>query len=343
MDAVAGEVGDKGNRGQAEADDGFRDYGFRATVSQRDWTELMCRTKFASIWLNEEWYHEKVGSGGQYSANLDAVLNTYLPRVDAKDKSLSSFLTTLPEIPSSVIILLEVLCEDTERSIVGFLALRDLVEVRPPVRQQALRVLLQLCTHTERKTRVMAISTVRRWVPDSLMATAVVNYGLGVLRRLVKSDSKVEDADTDMEEGEQADEVIESKFLSEVTADTVQQHVELVFALSRRQQELLDDIFHMYPKMEPEVQDAVESLLTPLIQSLGATPKLLDVLRSFPPGADRLALRVMTILSAEGASPVLVSLVKGMMVGRELDPRFIIPIIGELDKVNAQVSIELKR
>jgi len=165
------------------------------------------------------------------------------------------------------------------------------------------------------------------------MAASVVSYGLGVLRRLVKTDTKAVDGDTDMEEGEQADEVVESKYLGEVTAETVQQHVELVFALSRRQQDLLDDIFHVYPKMETPVQDAVESLLTPLIQSLGASPKLLDVLRSFPPGADRLALRVVTILSAEGASPVLVSLVKGLLAGRELDPRFFIPIIGELDKV----------
>ncbi len=133
----------------------------------------------------------------------------------------------------------------------------------------------------------MAISTVRRWVPDSPMAASVVSYGLGVLRRLVKTDTKAVDGDTDMEEGEQADEVVESKYLGEVTAETVQQHVELVFALSRRQQDLLDDIFHVYPKMETPVQDAVESLLTPLIQSLGASPKLLDVLRSFPPGADR--------------------------------------------------------
>ena len=165
------------------------------------------------------------------------------------------------------------------------------------------------------------------------MAPTVVNYGLGVLRRLVRSDNTKLDGDTDMEEGEQADEVIESRYLGEVTAETVQQHVELVFALSRRQQELLDDIFRVYPKMEAQVQDSVETLLTPLIQSLGASSKLIEILRIFPPGADRLALRVVTILSADGASPVLVSLVKGLLAERELNPRFIIPIVGQLDKV----------
>ena len=297
---------------------------------------LIYRSKFASIWLNEEWYNEKIGSGGQYGTNLDTVLGAYLPSVDVKEKSLSSFLKSLPEITPSVIDRLEALCEDTERNIVGFLALRDLVEARPPVRKQALQILLQLCTHTELKTRVMAIRTMRRWVPESPMAPPIVSYGLGVLRRLVKVDaSKPVDADTDMEEGEQADEIIESKFLGEVTPESVQQYVQLVFVLAGRQQELLDDIFHVYPKMEGPVQDAVESLFTPLIQSLGASAKLLEVLRSFPPGSDRLALRVLTILSAEGASPMLVSLVKELLTERELDPRFIIPIIGELDKVSA--------
>ena len=293
----------------------------------------MSRSKFASIWLNEEWYNEKIGSGGRYKVSLDGILSAYLPTVDARDRSLSSFLSTLPEIPNSVVNMVETLCNDTERSIAGFLALRDLVEARPPVRQHALRILLELCTHTDRKTRVMAISTVRRWVPESPMAPTVVNYGLGVLRRLVRGDDTKLDGDADMEEGEQADEIIESRYLGEVTVETVQQHVELVFALSRRQQELLDDIFRVYPKMETQIQDAVETLLTPLIQSLGASSKLLEILRLFPPGADRLALRIVTILSADGASPVLVSLVKGLLAERELDPRFVIPIVGQLDKV----------
>jgi symplekin len=114
----------------------------------------------------------------------------------------------------------------------------------------------------------------------------------------------------------------------------VQQHVELAFALSRRQQDLLNDIFQLYPKMEPEIQDAVDDLLEPLIQSLGPTEKLLSILREFPEGAEKLALRVVTVLSAGGASPVLLGLLKGLMAERDLDPRFIIPIIGELDKVS---------
>jgi symplekin len=284
------------------------------------------------LWLNEEWFNGKRSGSDQYIVNLDAVLDAYIPKVDSRDKSLSTFLATLPEISPAVIDQLETLCEDGERSIVGFLALRDLIEARPPAREQALRILLQLCTFPDRKTRVLAISTIRRWVPGSIMSSEIIGFALGVLHRLVQKDATLEDVQ--MGDGDKPKQDVEYKFLGEVTKESVPQHVELVFALSRRQQNLLDDIFGLYPKLDQPIQDAVEDLLEPLIQSLGPTEKLLSILRDFPEGADRLALKVVTILSAEGSSPVLVGLLKGLMAERELDPRFIIPIIGELDKVS---------
>jgi symplekin len=296
--------------------------------------------------LNEEWYNGKLGRPAQYTANLDAVIASFLPKVDARDKALGAFLTTLPEIPTSVINVLESLCVDVERSIVGFLALRELVETRPPVRAQSLDILLQLCTHPDIKLRVMAISTVKRWVPGSPMSAEVIGYGLQVLRRLtspgekkepVEGEAEGEGADVKMEEATTEEEKktdVNSRFLEEVSPETVRQHVELIFALSRRQQDLLEHIFLAYIDMRPEIQDALESLLTPLIQSLGPTRELLDQLRRFPPGAEKLALKVLYILSGAGSSPVLVNVVKTLMAERDLNPKFVIPIIGQLDKVS---------
>jgi symplekin len=303
-----------------------------------DVSALIIRSKFASVWLNEEWYNGKLGRPAQYSANLDAVTASYLPKVDAKDKALGTFLTSLPEIPISVISVLESLCLDVERSIVGFLALRELVETRPPVRAQTLDILLQLCTHPDIKLRVMAISTVKRWVPGSPMSTEVIGYGLQVLKRLTTAtESKIPaegEEDVKMEEPvEETKTDTISRFLGDITPETVRQHVELIFALSRRQQDLLEHIFQAYIGMQPDIQDALESLLTPLIQSLGPTRELLDQLSRFPPGAEKLALKVLYILSGAGSSPVLVNVVKSLMAERDLNPKFVIPIIGQLDKV----------
>lgn len=277
------------------------------------------------------------------------MLATLIATVDTKDRSLSTFLTLLPEITPSVITTLTTLCHEPERGVVGFIALRELIETRPPIRKVALGKLLELCTHPDRKIRYPAIRTVNRWVPDSPMAEATIAYALGIMRRLIPSTSSV-NGDVEMLDGEVKEESgagdapksalvktseadFSSPFITEVNEDTVQQHVELAFALSRRKQDMLTDIFALYPSLQSPITDAVESLLTPLIQSLGPTAKLIDVLRHFPEGAERLALRVVQILSAEGASTTVVNLVKGLMSERELDPRFIIPIIGELDKV----------
>ncbi|EIW67114.1 hypothetical protein TREMEDRAFT_74647 [Tremella mesenterica DSM 1558] len=297
------------------------------------------RSKFAAIWLNEEWYSQKLNGSGEYTINLETVLQACLATLDVKDKSLSNFLTSLPEIPLSAVHMLERLCEDVERSVPGLLALRDLVETRPPIRDPSLRTLLELCTHPERKTRFLAISTVRRWVPHSPMSDKVVSFAMGVYRRLVPTPKIQQGDDVEMEDGEQPDEEVYSKFLVETSKESVQQHLELVFALTKRREDLLDDIFSLYPKMESEIQDAVEAEISRLVQSMGATEKLLEVLRNFPQGAEKLALRVMTILSGEGSSQVLVTVVKGLMVERNLDPRFIIPVLGQLDKAEIEKQI----
>lgn len=90
-----------------------------------------------------------------------------------------------------------------------------------------------------------------------------------------------------------------------------------------------------YGQMDITVQEAVQSLITALIRSLGPNHgKLLTLMRTCPPGAESLALRVLTIFTEHGrASAQLVALVKGLVSERDLDARFLIPIIAEMDKV----------
>lgn len=90
-----------------------------------------------------------------------------------------------------------------------------------------------------------------------------------------------------------------------------------------------------YGQMDITVQEAVQSLITALIRSLGPNHgKLLTLMRTCPTGAESLALRVLTIFTEHGrASAQLVALVKGLVGERDLDARFLIPIISEMDKV----------
>jgi symplekin len=87
--------------------------------------------------------------------------------------------------------------------------------------------------------------------------------------------------------------------------------------------------------MDVSVQEQVKDLITALIRALGSShAKLLTLLRTCPPGAEDLALRVLTIFTESGRpSAQLVALVKGLISERDLDARFLIPIIAEMDKV----------
>ena len=87
--------------------------------------------------------------------------------------------------------------------------------------------------------------------------------------------------------------------------------------------------------MDRTVQEAIQDLITALIRSLGPNHgKLLTLMRQCPPGSESLALRILTIFTEHGrASAQLVALVKALINERDLDARFLIPIIAEMDKV----------
>jgi symplekin len=87
--------------------------------------------------------------------------------------------------------------------------------------------------------------------------------------------------------------------------------------------------------MESSVQEAMQDLLAPLIRSLGATnSKLLTLIKSYERGAESLILRIIKILTENGRPNAnLVALVKELISERNLDARFLMPIIGEMDKV----------
>ncbi|KAH9846038.1 Symplekin tight junction protein C terminal-domain-containing protein [Lenzites betulinus] len=150
------------------------------------------------------------------------------------------------------------------------------------------------------------------------------------------------DHDENMEDGQlPPEDIIQTSYLPEqlelpAVDSQILQHLELLFALSTRLPEFLDEIFAAYGGMDISVQETIQQLITPLIRALGPTHgKLLTLLRTFPPGAESLALRVLTIFTEHTRpSSQLVALVKSLVNERDLDARFLIPIIAEMDKAD---------
>ena len=271
----------------------------------------------------------------------------------------------------------------------GFNTLREFVASRPTLRHEALRVLLELTTHygtlvsphfsalaltityPEKITRGAAINTIKRWVPDvQPMDSLIRDFALRLLRRLQSRSPPPEQMDVDpgtttaednMEDGQLPTEaLVKTPYLSDTLQlpaekGQVLQHVELMFALTVKVPEFLDEsvlyflfphaglltyintprIFAAYGQMDISVQEHMQVLISPLIRALGSSHgKLLTLLRTFPSGAESLALRIIAIFTDSGRpSAQLVTLVKALVSERDLDARFLIPVIAEMDKV----------
>ncbi|KAF8329522.1 Symplekin tight junction protein C terminal-domain-containing protein [Cantharellus anzutake] len=356
---------------------GGRNDGLRQMICNYIMEDFASRTRIATIWLNEEWYNEDVRGGEKserstYEFWLLHLLELYIPHIEATDRVLTKFLLDLPHLPQRVLQYLADLATDPSTAAPSFNTLRDLALLKPPMRSNALNILLQLTTHPDTKTRIVAINTVKKWVPDvKPLDKLVQKFAIRLLRRLeTRTKSKAngvivqstpQESDTGrevppsspLEDGEERpdpelDMSVTTPYLpgtltTPAESAQVLQHVQLLFALSVKVPDLLDEIFLAYNKMEDSVQGAVQDLLTPLIRLLGSSHgKLLTVLRTFSPGAESLALRVLRILTEHGRpSPPLVALVKSLISERDLDARFLIPIIGELDR--AEIEKQLPR
>ncbi|KAJ7066730.1 Symplekin tight junction protein C terminal-domain-containing protein [Mycena amicta] len=326
--------------------------------------DFPARLRLATAWMNEEWYndrmhHEEGDLDWQpnYDIWLNQIVAAYQTLLDGKDRTFSRFLLDLPAVPEDVLDLLRELCIDAtspEKLQVGFVTLRGLVIQRPSMRTDALTILLELTTHSDKKTRGAAINTVKIWVPNMQpMGDKVRDFALQMLRKLQLqadatttehngSETNGDGEDENMEDGQLPPEaLVQTPYLPErielpAQESQVLQHVELLFALCVKVPEFLDEIFSAYSHMDVTVQEAVQRLITALIRSLGPTHgKLLTIMRNFPPGAESLALRVLTIFTENGRpSAQLVALIKALISERDLDARFLIPIIGEMDKAD---------
>uniref|UniRef100_D8Q373 Symplekin n=1 Tax=Schizophyllum commune (strain H4-8 / FGSC 9210) TaxID=578458 RepID=D8Q373_SCHCM len=202
---------------------------------------------------------------------------------------------------------------------------------------------MQSSDTTQTNGTSFAEGALRADAPSSEQAPAGTRAGDDAQGGEITQDSNMDG----VEEGEEHEEPVQTPYLPErVTGEgpeakpQVLQHVELLFALSVKVPELLDEIFDAYGQMDPAVQNVVQELITPLIRSLGPShSRLLTLLRTFPPHAEGLALRVLSIFTENGRpSPQLVAIVKGLVAERQdlregaLAARFLIPVIGEMDK-----------
>lgn len=352
------------------------------------------RLAFAAQWMAEEWHCDAAAARrrraksraaspactngdapaavaeeetSNYAKWLGILVEAVLPRIAKKDKTLHRLLADVPHLPRGVVASLRALCVDKERMSVGFTALRDVALARPPARQDAAGILLELTRHEDVMTRGAAIITVRAWVgSNKALEAQVLQHGREGLKTISGAPPvKAEEPEAQVDEGAAEKETKmeeDAKPKEEANGDVsaladaaapapaaeptwdeadVLRYVELPFALCIKVPSMLEEVFSAFPGMLPSAQAAVQQHMAKLIRSLGPThPTLLSCLRNFPDGAGDLALGALNVLmEKEKARPqALVLLVKELVEARDVSPRFLVPIMPDLDKVSGGVK-----
>ncbi|GAC98080.1 cleavage/polyadenylation specificity factor [Pseudozyma hubeiensis SY62] len=352
----------------------------RALMLEFTKADFTRRTRFAVTWMAEEWFcdrvHRKqaasagVESKDQYPIWLEKLVRAWIPTIDAKDRSLAKFLADLPEIPPAVLDLVAALSKDKVRMVAGMSTLQDICISRPALRDQSAEKLLQLTRTSDRSTRARAIIAIKQCaIANATLEATILAFARSNLDVLIETPQpaeasaeedkkntedttdangangtiKADDEATPIDLAQTSEEDAEKPESTHPTdSEDVLRFVELPFSLCTKIPDMLDEIFLAYPRTPAFVQSAIETHIVQLIRALGPShPRLLTLLRNFPDGADSLALCILKTLTEKTRTPAIVELVKELVDTRDVDPRFLVPIMADLDK--AEIMKRLPR
>ncbi|KAJ1964152.1 hypothetical protein GGI12_001608 [Dipsacomyces acuminosporus] len=276
------------------------------------------------------------------------------------DRLMVSFITDVPYLAPQLLRRLQGYLSDPKTSLAGVATLKEAVALRPPLLKEGLEMLLTYSVSPQRDTRTACILAVKKYYTSSpytllIEKFARTNLKIGISNAAAQAkelDSKAAEiiararasaaTATEGSDKTPSDPRAEIAALRKSGEPKIEacliSHAELFLALCTRNMELFSDIFDMYASTTPLVQAAIYRIVYPLVQSCVRTPaKLIPVLARFPKGAEKLALRVIMILTAEVIpSPDLVQAVVDLYEQHRLDEQCFIFIANGMEKDQIQ-------
>lgn len=97
-------------------------------------------------------------------------------KIDPRDRNFTKFLLDAPALDETCVddFVARRFVEDRDRMQLGVTTLRDMVNLRPAMREKCMALLLGFCLHPDKATRQFSIQTCRRWVPDNVALASEV-------------------------------------------------------------------------------------------------------------------------------------------------------------------------
>ncbi|KAJ2161738.1 hypothetical protein GGF46_001242 [Coemansia sp. RSA 552] len=289
----------------------------------------------------------------------------------AMDDTIAQFIQEAPYLPPDFLLKLEGPCLKVAGAAaqLGIVALEKGIDLRPPLLNAGLNLLMSYSVHHERTTRVACIRAVKRHYSDQqqlkqgddkqqqlrqrlntkIESAAVKSFVFGVeasAKMSASAEQKIADifgaAAGEGEDVEQRKAMAqaERRRAEQAVEQTMVAHSELLMALCTKNMLLLSHIFLAYRQAPGMVQVAIHRMVTPLVKSVAAAPaKILPVLTSFPQGAEKLALRTIFLLTPDAKTMPppkdLVDAVLKMCDERGLGGDFLIFLVNGMDRSEA--------
>lgn len=116
-------------------------------------TDFRARLEVMVWWLSEEWYAEYVlaenapedSAKSIYYQQVGRIVDQVLPRLEMSDsRTLIRFFSELPDLNRDIIFKLRGICQDPERSGLGFRTLKFLILFKPPTKEACLDLVAEL-------------------------------------------------------------------------------------------------------------------------------------------------------------------------------------------------------
>ncbi|KAL7751336.1 hypothetical protein RI367_003196 [Sorochytrium milnesiophthora] len=290
------------------------------------------RAELALLWMYEE-YNLGLKTGDerqQYDALFCKLLKAAVAtgKLEQKDKDFVRVVVEAPRIPPDALTMLKEYSETSTGYLTGIMALRELVDLRPNLRMAALDVLLELCTHTRKQIRAIAILATKSFYPENNALTPPIRKAsLAALHKLTERQDGAAAA-----EGEDA---------SAAVAPAAAKGTDDEAALEAQVTRYLDFPFALCAKVHGDVRDSVPANIQRimrlhiqnLIRAIGPSTELLAQLREFPEGADMLAMQILRVLTDKVDPPAeVVDTVRHIFSTRTVSPKFLLFVLRAMGK-----------